>query len=231
MIALVTCFHGRPKVSRLFFAGVERLKREGHQVQVCAAVTKGDHENLALCEEHGAAWVEHSNHDLALKFNAAAAIARWFGADAIMTLGSDDLVSGELLTEARELIPRRHYIVPGALGVYAPHLKKAALLKDPVVPNALKFGAGRILSFDLLERLSWKPWPAVSASRGLAVLSHLNILKAYPSIHVTDNRKHHVLDVKSPENIWGFDHLRKQGSTITKEEALWFLSDQEKALM
>lgn len=230
--AIVTAFHGRPHISRIFFEGIRRLKDEGHDVIVCAAVTKGDTENADLCLEHGAYFEFHDNADLAAKFNAACSIAEPHAPDCVIILGSDDLISGEYLREVNELLEQGHlYIVPGTLAFYAE--RQAYIMGDPLIsPTMLRYGAGRVYAYRLMQLMGWRPWPPGKPfRRGLDTVSHNRVVNIHPKMHISSTEKAHVLDVKSSANMWKMDRLGPKCKKVPAERAMWFLSDAERELI
>lgn len=86
-MVILTCFHGRPKVSEAWLAHTTAFG------DVIAAVSEGDAANIALCERYNVRFMEFPNDPLGAKWNAA----MWLVPpdERIMVLGSDDFISRE----------------------------------------------------------------------------------------------------------------------------------------
>jgi hypothetical protein len=97
MIKIITCHHYRHDLTRLFYLGVERL-REKYNIQVYAAITKGDEESVKIASDNFARWVEVPNTPLGKKWNEAYRLAWSETSNApIMVMGDDDLLSADAL--------------------------------------------------------------------------------------------------------------------------------------
>lgn len=234
-LGIVCAYHGRPGITRLHLAGVERLIRDGVDCAVYATVTEGDRRNITLLERSGAvkAFMAMPNDDLGFKFNQAAQLAECHGADAIMVLGSDDIVSTSYAREAARLIDMgTHYVLPPSLAVVQD--RKAIIVKVPIWGTHLRIGAGRTIAAALLEQVQWMPWD-IGINKGLDMASHNLLLEyldparctvAFP----TEYDVPHVLDVKSKDNIWDIDHFRVIAEEIDEQLATWMMGPEEKAI-
>jgi hypothetical protein len=98
---IVTCHNFRHDTLPIFYAGVERLKKE-FDVQVCCAVTKGDTYSAKFAEKQGAKVITAPNVPLGRKWNAALSLVEPY--EGVLILGEDDLVSDELLYQLRSLL-------------------------------------------------------------------------------------------------------------------------------
>jgi hypothetical protein len=95
MIKVITCHHHRHKIAELFYLGIDRLKTGMYNVQVYAAITKGDEGSIALAEKYGAKYVLTENNPLGKKWNSAYQLACSSGnkSDDIIILGEDNVLS------------------------------------------------------------------------------------------------------------------------------------------
>lgn len=228
-LAIATAFHFRPEVSKLFLLGIDRLRKvEGIEVRLFAAITKGDKANAALLDSAEVTYTVHDNRDLGAKFNLAFSLSRPWKPDAVMVLGSDDLVSDQYIREVENLIGEGwHYILPGSTSFHYVKDRSSVKVSDPVIDRVLKFGAGRTWSAVLLDTIGWKPWPERGMRRSLATASHNNTTNTWSQYFIMDDDRHHVLDVKAGTNIWG--RIQFTSTKITAKEATWFLGNEEKA--
>lgn len=230
-LAIVTAFHGRPEISEVFHLGIRRLQAR-FDVRLFAAVTEGHVSNAVLCELTDTTYVWHDNVDLGAKHNAAMALARAWEPDAVMVLGSDDLVSGDYAMWVLEQVAAgAEYLYPGAITLYSPAMGMALKLEGPIQHHRTFFGAGRVYSRSLMERMDWKPWSEVGQRKGLDNDSHFRVsfLGGDPPAKVLEDGLPHVLDIKGGGNITDMTLLRGRGTEITLDEAMWFLGVQERA--
>ena len=133
-----------------------------------------------IAEDTGAVYIEHENRPLGRKWNAALAGARELEADAVMVLGSDDLVP--LQTLKWLMRQAEHHPFVGLLDFIleerAEHQRtyQVSLSESdggPYSDTAITrhywpgyegrrsgepVGSGRIISAALLERVDWKLW-------------------------------------------------------------------------
>jgi hypothetical protein len=224
-IAIITAFHGRPSISRVFHLGIERLRKQ-FDARCFAAVTEGDVENMALCDSYGVPYVEHDNVDLGAKHNAALALAREWDPDLVVVLGSDDLVSNDHIQWATT---GGDYVFPGAITLYTPGDKRGLMLEGPIQFGRTFFGAGRAYSRKVLDKLDWKPWSEAGLRKGLDNDSHFRVTyltNTEPT--VLEDGRPHVLDIKSGVNITEPGQFRGRATPIVPEAAMWFVGEEER---
>jgi len=143
-LAIVTAWHGRPDLTRRvaeYYAGMG----------VCiAAVTRGELDAIGRVDGWGYAISPNVVSD---KFNTAVAHAR-FNADAVMIVGSDDLVSPKYIEDAIRLLEEGvDYIHGNGLYFYDETYRRSVY-----VPTSAPPGCGRVLSKRLLDMLDWQPY-------------------------------------------------------------------------
>jgi len=96
-ICLTTCMHQRSAVTRLFLMRFVKLQAYcrliGIDLSMASAVTKGDKESAALCDEFGVRYIPFENKPLGAKWNAAINLALSLVPDYIVITGDDDLIS------------------------------------------------------------------------------------------------------------------------------------------
>jgi len=100
-LTLTTCMHQRAAVTRLFLMRFVKLKEYcstiGIDLSMASAVTKGDKESAALCDEFGVRYIPFENKPLGAKWNAAINLALSLGVNGeqhyIVITGDDDLIS------------------------------------------------------------------------------------------------------------------------------------------
>lgn len=127
--------------------------------------------------------------------------------DAVMIVGSDDLVTPKYLEACMYLMQNgADYIyLPGCYFYDAP-------TKRMIWGQAERLGLGRCISRRLLDRLDWQPWPE-GLTHGLdgAMWERVQSLGDVRHVCLKDAHKNGYIgmDIKTGENIWGFDHIRE----------------------
>lgn len=219
MLAFVSCFHGRPDVSRVFLRHCSKL---GILDRLFAAVTIGDADNVRLLTDNGVRFVEVENHPLGAKHNRAMRIAvqddRFTH---FMILPSDDLVSREWVDAACGYT----YATAPSCAIVEPSTGMAKVLTAR--PGYVKsFGACRVLSREVVERLEGKVWNDHN-NRGLDGASDARIRSVGFTLETAKVRGPAFADIKGPGSMWGFGTWT--GDAVTMDEALWMCSDVVKA--
>lgn len=206
----ISCFHGRPKVSRVFLQHCANL---GITPEIAAAVTIGDQANIDLLDEFGVRFVEVANQPLGAKHGAALDLAIATGGRRFMVLPSDDLISPEWLGVFRA--STADYVSPDRCAlVDVPTGSAKVLVNRPT--GTRSFGAGRFFSLAVVEALG-EVWSAHRVS-GLDSDSHAKIVMAGFAGEVHRCEKIPVADLKTGENIWPFSQWK--GTEVTMDEAL-----------
>lgn len=161
-------------------------------------------------------YVEARNDALNLKWNAGLGVARYLDPDAVLTIGSDDLVSDSLLVRYAELVADgldffgltdlyffdsvrvRLGYWPGYGPTRQPHR-----IGEPI-------GAARCHSRRVLETLQWELWSA-TPTRNCA-MDHASLLWLAehgfrPTAYSLDALGVKAVDIKADESITGFERI------------------------
>ena len=161
LVALVPLWR-RHELARIVLS---RLHRQGIPV-VCVGSEGETSERLA--RECGADYIEADNSPLGGKFNAGLAHARRAEPDAVLVLGSDNLVTDEYLAALRRLVAAGHDYI-GLRDGYVYEHEWDHLVHWPGyigIREGEPLGSGRCFSRQLLDRLNWELWDDL-AERGL----------------------------------------------------------------
>lgn len=213
-MVIVTCFHGRPKVSELFLAHTSPL------LPIYAACSEGDRENIELCERYGVHFCVVPNNPLGAKWNAALALVP--SGEDVMILGSDDFVSRQWIDITQQAMQEgKDYVTPSACGMFDLDTGQACILRRNG-HGAQIFGAGRVLSARVIETVC----PMWTADKGRALDSdaHAKVVGSGFVRHTLDSQRVPVTDVKSGENLWGYQTWAWCGKVSTKENVLWMVT-------
>lgn len=141
--AIIFAMNNRPRQSRLFMLGLNRLRKVHPHLLAFACVTHPDDE--ALCAEFGVEYAQSPNVP-SDKFNVALALAMSSSATHFIVMGDDDLLSDaglDLLIHYAE--QGNHYCGFKTNGFYDLKTGKAMTHTQPFKCNKL-IGAGRMMS-------------------------------------------------------------------------------------
>lgn len=173
----------------------------------------------ALAKKHGWSYLEHPNKFLSDKWNAGVRLAKTLKPDAVLILGSDDVMSIPLLEHYAGLVNKVHYA--GLLDIY---------FLDASSFRAIHFlgyidkhrkgetvGAGRLLSSTLLDQLNWTPWaPKLRRSLDASMTQKIKKLKVKcHAFRMNQVKGGALIDIKTGTNIGTF----KAVATANKKAA------------
>lgn len=152
---IVTGMWKRPEVFKIFGQHYKDLG-----IDVIVAGSEGK-ESEKLAKKYGFHYIEIENHPLATKMNATTLKAKELGYTHVICVGSDDLLSKELIDEYLKLM-RKGYDYIGVTDFYFYEMEssKAAYWGGYRDRQRLGHtaGAGRVISRTLLDEWDWKPW-------------------------------------------------------------------------
>lgn len=196
--AIITCFHGRPGISRVFLDWTRALG-----IPVFAA-TSND-ENVDLLRASAARWEIMPNDYLGARFNRAAQMAIAARHSHLIVMGSDDLLSPEWIGKLDQCTREQPWIAPLLGCIYNTADGRCLELKNNYRPNgSLFFGAATVLHATFIHPRRM-PWPH-HATRGLDGW----LFKRYSErskpvvVHVDEPA---FIDLKSAQNMWSFSKL------------------------
>lgn len=195
----------RPEITELCLMGISRLRRHpAYDVQALAVISEP--EMIDLCARYGVKWVMHENLPLGKKKNAGLVAAQCLDFDYLMEIGSDDLVTDELLTQYVEYLEVHDFF-----GISdAAYIESESGECRRLITDKSTYGAGRIISRKVLDALGWRLWND-SLNRGLDNDSLRRIeSKGFKYYKVKASDKPGVIDVKSNENLWKFNYFLGQ---------------------
>lgn len=210
-VVIVSAVWKRPEVFAMFAAGIHHLINEcfGIDFEVIISGSEGEVSKI-MVEREGFKYIEIANHPLALKVNAPVEAAKEFNPDYVLCLGSDDIISVELMKQyVYYMLLSYDYIAVSDFYFYDTVTGKAAYWggyrEDWRKGHAC--GAGRILSRRILNLWNWKPW---NVEHNLILDNSIqDKLKHTPHLAIVLSLKEHgvfALDIKSSTNMTPF-HL------------------------
>lgn len=192
-----------------------------YEIEAVAVIS--EESMIPLCEQYDVKYCFHENEPLGKKKNQGLKFCSQFDFDYLMEIGSDDLVTNDLLTHYKP------YLSHGFIGV-----RDLAYLDSETgicrrVQSTSTYGAGRIISREYLERVNWTLWTD-RISTGMDNNSIFNLHKnkvGYKQVPAMEEPG--ILDIKSEVNIWPFNHLL--GVEYDVENILKNLSEGEVSMI
>jgi hypothetical protein len=173
-------------------------------------VAVSDDDGEALAQEYGLTYVRTENRPLGAKHNAAMELARAMDPDKVVILPSDDFIHPAYLDAVRQ--SEAPYIFPGSCGFYDQATRRACVMRWNG-GDTLLYGAGRVVSRRVLgavQRL-WTP----GRLKGLDQDSHCTIRAAgFEATAIDVHGGVCLTDVKTGENLWGYDIVAHRASTV-----------------
>jgi hypothetical protein len=140
-VLCLTALWQRPEITAICFRGLCRLREE---IDLTAlAVHSGGYEDL--CQKYDVIPVEHRNLPLGEKWNFGLMEALKYDWDYLLTLGSDDLLSGELL--------KLYTWQDEAAGINRCGIFDTLTGKTAIFENSYAIGCGRVIRRDVIERM------------------------------------------------------------------------------
>ena len=146
-LAIVTTLWGRREVSKIVLNYYHNLTVKDIDFTLIAVSTQ--EEDIDLARKYG--WISkwHENVPLSDKFNEGFLEAMNHDPDAVMVIGSDNLITPNYF----EALPEVDYSAPGGTYFYSPELDECRYVRSPS-----GCGAGRVLSKKLLNSCDWRPY-------------------------------------------------------------------------
>ena len=219
-IGVLTAVHGRPFVTKLFYTAVDRLREQWAPHEVVCYVAGDDPVHRQIAKRFRAVWCEVPNNPLGAKFNVGALAALADGVDYLLMMGSDDLLSPVLAERYKQRLEQGvRYMGMTGLRFVDPVFSRAAqmLMFRSKHRRYEPVGPGRVLSHALLTELRGIPFfPLVR--KGLDWNLHQQIearTEIGSCVDLMASGDHQfVVDVKTHQNMWDFDHIASYGTAV-----------------
>lgn len=195
----------RPEITELCFMGIERMrKHKSYSIKALAVISEP--EMIPLCQKYDINWIMTDNYPLGKKKNKGLVEASNFEFDYLMEIGSDDLVTNELLDCYLSYFGKYDFF-----GISdAAYIESENLACRRLIFHKSTYGAGRCISRKMLEDMNWNLWDN-NLQRGLDNNSTLRCsTKGYQFHKVEPMDVPGVIDVKSQENLWKFNYFLGQ---------------------
>lgn len=180
-IAIVTALYKRPEITQIVLSYFADLAAKSeHQIGLFCVGSEGD-VSRSLAESNNWSYLEFPNftdspaHPLSQKFNALFSMTRGYDPDLLILVGSDDLVSPEIIDfYARTVGPNCEQLI-GLRDLYIHSAETKETVYFPGYPTPgdrqKTIGAGRCFSRRVLQLMDYRPWGDEKANRGLDSVS------------------------------------------------------------
>ena len=202
----------RPEITELCFLGIQRLKTHpSFDISAFAVISEVD--MIGLCEKYDIDWIITENLPLGKKKNFGLRQLSYYDFDFMMEIGSDDLVTNNLLTQYLPYFEKYDFFgISDVAYIESENGECRRLIADKTT-----YGAGRVISKDLLEKMDYQIWagPALGAFNAWAKGSYLD---DYRQRSAVDLAKHLMTGAAYQARI---NLLLAQGATIPVSLQRW----------
>lgn len=203
-------------------------------------VSGNEWQHRDMAKKNGGIWIECPN-ELGQKFNVTTEAAWKWGADYVMILGSDDVVSPKLGDAyLQRFLSGFSYMGLRGCFMAEPVSKRALYLAGHASRARIgeTVGAGRTLSRKTLDAVNGRPWPE-SFSRGADFrmtmrLQSRGIKGTDAVIETGDDMDAFLVDVKGGGNMWKFDSVARHTHVTSEaqyEKIVSALPSEEQAVI
>ncbi len=209
-VAIVSCVWERPEVFEMFAKGVNHLIGNSNlDFTVIIAGSEGE-KSKRMVEKYGFTYVEVANDPLAVKANLPVLMAKELGVDYILAVGSDDVISPELMAIYEKYMKKGvDYIGVLDFYFYDTISGRSSYWGGYLEPYRKGFacGAGRMLSKRILDLWHWQPWE-VKHNKVLDTSIQEKLKNTPHTAEIFSIKENNVyaLDIKSSTNMTPFAH-------------------------
>lgn len=222
-LGIITINFNRPRVLKLWCAQIKRL-RTAFDLDFPAVVVS-DISDVKTCADYNVAHIIQENKPVTEKFNTAMRYMRTQEVDAVMILGSDDLISSRFYLKTLEQVSLGiDYIGIKILYFYAGDGQyKGRLVKLDRTYATSFFGTGRTVSRTLLDQCDWRLWD-MQRNWGMDAIAVKNI-NLYAKTRACIDEM--LVDVKTRVNLNRFNVWGDRLPQIPATEFYKILSEEE----
>ena len=194
---------GRMNITELCLSNLSKLKDE-YNLDVLCVISEQWAKLMAF--KYGFKWVEVSNDDLGHKMNFGVEKALKYDFDYLMNLGSDDIITKELLDEYKKEMESNAPM----FGVTKVCFFDSQTKELKEVNYGHLIGAGRMIRRDVLCKYTLQDGKINMYDKGLKNGLDNNSRKRFMSVGMRELNLNgnFIIDIKSEENIWKFSDLK-----------------------
>ena len=245
-LVMLTCVWKRPKLTKIILSYYSKLKEEVKNTVNLEFVAVGSEGNKSrkICEDAGFHYFEHENQPMSGKWQHGLEMTKKYNPDAVIIMGSDDIITKEIINFYIEKI-NLGYLLVGIKDfyIYESTIKKLAHWRGYGKLNDAHrmdetIGLGRCLARPLLDKIKFDVWGGLELKRNLdgAMTNRLKEFGIFPisedNCPIIENngnllRIGHVgykldeingfaIDIKSETNVTNFDrYLDRDPESVT----------------
>lgn len=208
-IVILTCAWKRPEIFSLFVTAVNRLRQYKPKLYKIEAVCVISEDYFRdVCTDNNIHYLHHPNKPVGAKWNAGVLYSKQFKPDAIIALGSDDIISNKVLdVYYREYKKGGEFIGFKNMYKYDVITKKMVYWKGytHTARKGESAGAGRFIHKNILKKLKWSLWSnTLSRSLDYSFIQNLRKIKYKNVVLSVKKEKVMLCDINSPVSISGF---------------------------
>lgn len=233
-IGILTAVWKRPEITRIFAEGIKRLQKQFDIVPVVVG-SEGE-TSMSLCHEYGFMYLERPNEPLGHKFNEGLRVFKNIDVDYIMIMGSDDLISNNLIKAYMPFMEKRKDVI-GILDIYfydilekqLHYLSGYGLKPQDKHRKGEPLGLARCIKRDVIERLQWQLWMnGINKGLDWTMTQRLKRIRVRPVVMRLKDIGALAVDLKSRQNICGLGIYR----TVPVDDSIMsLLSDKEREMI
>lgn len=201
-IGILTAIWQRHDLSRIVLEYYRDLEIDGVEFVRVAVGSEGK-ESKDLAESCGWEYVKAKNNPLSDKWNRGCESLK-DRVDAVLIVGSDDLLNKEYFEEAIVMLST------GSDCVSLEDMYTYSALDGSChfIPRSYP-GAGTIVKANQLDKVDWNPWPeGVNRRLDGAMLNRMYELAApFPQRRIKTGAKSVLVDIKSTVNMWSVQEI------------------------
>jgi len=233
---IITISHNRPNVLRLWCAQIKRL-RERLETYIPAVVVS-DEADKCICNEYKVWHITQQNDPATEKFNRAFKYMQSQNVDAVMTLGSDDIISCGFYTKTlAELDKGADYVGTRVFYFYCGQgLERGKMVK---LDTPQTKGIGRTVTKVILDQCDWRLWwddkwdnPDYKGKKernsGMDAVATYNIVKYAKKKAIIEDI---IVDVKTRQNLNSFKIWSKRLPQVDPQMFYDVISEEEKQIL
>jgi len=245
-LVMLTCVWKRPKLTKIILSYYSKLKEEVKNIVNLEFVAVGSEGNKSrkICEDAGFHYFEHENQPISGKWQHGLEMTKKYNPDAVIIMGSDDIITKEIINFYIEKI-NLGYLLVGIKDfyIYESTLKKLAHWRGYGKLNDAHrmdetIGLGRCLARPLLDQIKFDVWGGLELERNLdgAMTNRLkkfgifpisedncpiiknngNLLRIGHVGYKLDEIDGFAIDIKSKTNVTNFDrYLDRDPESVT----------------
>jgi hypothetical protein len=226
-LSIITAAYLRKDIFELFCLSMDRLRKDsGININV---VCCGQLMHERLCKKHDIEFLLEPCNRLGWKFQGAISTAQKYNDDAVMILGSDDIIDINTLKELHSAATEENDIVAGINDLYFFSVTHGTASQLLYYHQPHMLGPCRTISRSVLDNLKWVLWNGNTRS-GLDYMASEAINKVRHKDVVIPGLM--CVDVKSRTNLNSFDFWsRKELDQVDNQKFYDILSDKELTLL